>query len=305
MKRKDLTGEIFGKLTVTEMIYGKAVGNRIRTQCRCLCECGNECVVVSDKLSAGRKLSCGCDTKERKIASNRVDLTGRRFGKLVVEKMLWETKPTKVICRCDCGSITEVINTGLTSGKTASCGCLQKEIASEINTKDWTGVRSEYGVEFIVRSHKNNKGQWMWSCKCGVCGSDFVALPAKVMNGHITSCGCRKRSSKEEYIKTLLDSINVNYEEQYRIAECRDKYTLPFDFAVFKDDNSLLLIEYDGIQHYKPLDLYGGVSAFESCIQRDRIKDEFCINHNIPLLRLPYTLTDDKIKEKIINIIYP
>lgn len=164
---------------------------------------------------------------------------------------------------------------------------------------------SEYGIELISQSHKNSKGQWVWNCKCGVCGEEFTAMPAKIISGHTTSCGCRKRSSREDMIKTYLDSIGLTYKEQYRFSECRDKYTLPFDFAIIKDDDSLILIEYDGIQHFKPLNMFGGQEEYEKCVRRDNIKNEFCVTNNIPLLRLPYTLTDAEIKEKIINTIYP
>lgn len=287
------------------MIYGEVINNKKRTQCKCVCECGSECIVVSDKLISGRKISCGCDTRSRRAASYRIDLTGQRFGRLVVEKMLWDSHPTKAVCKCDCGNTVTVINTGLSTGKTSSCGCLQKEIASKVNTKDWRDFRSEYGIKFISQSHKNSKGQWIWNCECGICGKNFTALPAKIINGHITSCGCRKRSSREELIKVYLDSLGLTYKEQYRISECRDRYSLPFDFAVIKDDGSFILIEYDGIQHYRPSDLFGGQNGYEERIRKDNIKNEFCLTNNIPLLRLPYTLTDAEIKEKIINTIYP
>lgn len=267
-----------------------------------MCDCGNECTVVSDKLR--NKSSCGCDTKERRSKSLRVDLTGRRFGRLVVTRMIWDAYPTKSECICDCGNKVIVRSTGLTSNKTQSCGCLQKEKTSQATTKDWTGVTSDYGISFINRSTKNARGQWLWDCECGVCGGIFKALPAKIMNGHVTSCGCRVRSSKEDYIRTLLEELSLPYKEQYRIEECKDKHTLPFDFAIFLNDD-IILVEYDGEQHFYPVECFGGEEGFQRTKSRDIIKNEYCANNNITLIRLPYTLSNQEIKEILTNIKYP
>lgn len=137
------------------MIYGEYRGDKIRTQCLCQCDCGNVVRVVSDSLTASKKTSCGCNTRERRIKNNRVDLVGKKFGKLTVIEMLWQYHPTKVKCLCDCGNTCIVVNADLVSGHTQSCGCLHKEATVKANTKDWYGVKSAYGVEFI-KPHKQN-----------------------------------------------------------------------------------------------------------------------------------------------------
>lgn len=68
----------------------------------------------------------------------KLDLVGKRFGRLVVIKKLKQrAKNSSVLwqCLCDCGRITIVRNDHLQSSNTRSCGCLQKEIASKANTK--------------------------------------------------------------------------------------------------------------------------------------------------------------------------
>lgn len=114
------------------------------------------------------------------------------FGKLKVLEMDWSARPTYSICKCECGDIVRVRSAQLTAGKTMSCGCLQAQRASQANTKDWTGHISAYGVKMVSQSKMNQSGQWLWECECGLCGTHFDALPAKVANGHITSCGCRR-----------------------------------------------------------------------------------------------------------------
>lgn len=68
----------------------------------------------------------------------RQNLTGQRFGRLVVESLVCTEAaaniPTLWLCKCDCGNKAVVRATNLRSGNTNSCGCLQKEIAKKRNT---------------------------------------------------------------------------------------------------------------------------------------------------------------------------
>lgn len=128
MGRKiDLTGKIFGKLTVIEEYPQRTPQGSV--QWKCQCECGNTTIVSGDNLRRNHTLSCGCLQKES--AQNRViDLTGQRFGKLVVVGRA----PTPTggtsrhafwYCNCDCGK-SNLIKDGanLKTGKILSCGCV-------------------------------------------------------------------------------------------------------------------------------------------------------------------------------------
>ena len=306
-KRKDLTGMRFGKLTVQKMIYGlKSESGKLRTYCECLCDCGNTTYRNMDSLirANGAMCSCGCARKE--IADRcSINITGKKFGMLTVIEEFKNNSPRQVRCLCDCGNEVVVTKTDVMSFHTQSCGCLRKEKIAQSNTKSWTGYTSDYGVEAIKQAHKNKTGQWLWEYKCPMCGEHFVSLPARVSEGKTTSCGCRIQSSKEDLIDRHLKSLNVDYKKQYVFSDCFYKKPLKFDFAVFNDDKVSLIIEYDGRQHYYPVDFFGGQKGFDDTVRRDKIKDEYCKLHNIPLLRLKYDLDDNVIKEKITNIIYP
>ncbi len=236
---------------------------------------------------------------------NQTNETGEKFGKLLVIKILRNTKPTKVICVCDCGNVCISKKADVTSLHTQSCGCLQADTASKANTKDFSGFVSDTGVSLNTKAYKNKSGVWMWNCTCPLCKSSFVALPAKVLSNHTSSCGCKIKSSKERLIKSTLDRIGVGYVCEKRFNDCKDKYTLPFDFAIYKDGKISMLIEYDGEQHYKPIDFWGGIKEHSNVIRRDGIKTTYCLENNIPLLRIPYYLSDQEIKTTITNTIYP
>lgn len=296
----DLTGKKFENLTVlyrAEDIIKDGKKRRVKWHCKC--NCGNEWDVIADNLNRRPDMTCNeCAIKNRN-KKQRKDVTDQKFGRLTVLDILWDSKPIKAICKCDCGNDYIGVKADIVSGHTQSCGCLQADMASKSNTKDWTGAQSDYGIEFISQDHMNDKGQWMWRCRCGICGNEFTALPAKINNGHITSCGCRIQSSGEEYIYNFLKESGIEFIPQYIFDECKLKYVLRFDFAIIQNDSVIGLIEYDGKQHFEPIDFFGGEEGFMLTQERDQIKNIYCQMHNIPLLRLSYLLSPSEIKNKI------
>jgi len=74
---------------------------------------------------------------------------------------------------------------------------------------------------------------------------------------------------------------------QYKFPDCKDKHILSFDFG-FYYNNQLCMIETDGPQHKKAVSFYGGEQQFVYLSKHDQIKDDYCKQHNIPLLRLQY-----------------
>lgn len=107
------------------------------------------------------------------------------------------------------------------------------------------------------------------------------------MNNHLKGHGCpRCRDSYgERLIDDVLTAMDVVYYREKTFAECKDRKLLPFDFYI---PSKNLLIEYDGIQHFNPINYFGGQSRYLSQIKHDIIKNEFCKSQGIELLRIPY-----------------
>lgn len=306
-RRKDLTGKKFGKLTVIKMIYGNtSKTGKHYTYCECKCDCGNIIIKNAHTLRENSNVlySCGCARKE--IADKlSIDVVGKKFGRLTVIEELKEFTPRKVVCRCDCGNIVTKIKTEITSYETRSCGCLARDLISERSTKDWTNHVSDYGVKAMKQHSKNAHGQWLWEYQCPICKNTFVSLPAWVNSGKVTSCGCKIQSTGEKLIKKYLDDNLIDYIPQYSTHDCKYKSNLRFDFALVKNGQPYYFIEYQGKQHYEPVEFFGGEEQFLLNQKRDNIKREYCDKNNIPLLELKYTLSNKEIKENIANIIYP
>jgi hypothetical protein len=120
---------------------------------------------------------------------------------------------------------------------------------------------------------------------------------------HLQGQGCNKcRLSKgENRIYNLLKEKGINYKVQYMFNDCVNIKKLPFDFYLPEQN---ICIEYDGLQHFKPIDYFGGVKSFNELKQRDSIKDKYCLENNIKLIRIPfdkYDFIDDILISEINN----
>lgn len=102
------------------------------------------------------------------------------------------------------------------------------------------------------------------------------------------------RSRYESLTQDYLDELGVSYIPQYTCDGCEDKRRLHFDFAIFGNDSGklILIIEADGQQHFQPVRFEGNADdadrAFDGIRRRDEIKDRFCQEQNIEMLRIPY-----------------
>lgn len=89
-----------------------------------------------------------------------------------------------------------------------------------------------------------------------------------------------------------MTNNNISYKTQIQFEDCKYINNLSFDFGIYDDNNILLyLIEYDGEQHYKCSQQgWNTLENLEQTKIRDKIKNEWCKNNNIPLIRIPYTI---------------
>lgn len=93
-------------------------------------------------------------------------------------------------------------------------------------------------------------------------------------------------------IKKILEENNIIYKKEYTIPKLGK---MRYDFAIFNNDQVIRLIEFDGIQHFTSTTgvWKNDLDNLESRQKRDKIKNEYAINHNIPLVRIPYWERDN------------
>lgn len=153
MKRIDLTGQRFGRLTVIRYDHSEHDG----AHWLCKCDCGNEKVAAGYSLRSGNTKSCGClnsDASRAKLekaraaikARPRKDLTGQRFGRLVVLGLADVPDRKGFIfwrVRCDCGTEKVIMQNNFIYGQTRSCGCLANEVRAARAETHEAGQKAE------------------------------------------------------------------------------------------------------------------------------------------------------------------
>ena len=213
----------------------------------------------------------------------RIDLTGKKFGRLTPKEYV---KGGKWICECECGNIIIVDTRNLNSGHTKSCGCLQKEKASQ-NTYDMSNYEDD-NIKVLSRDGSDEQQIAMWKCLCKNCGNIFSTRGSSIRAGYTKSCGCVHSENEKNIIKILTDN-NIEFATQYTFSDLKGLNGRPlrFDFAIFKDKKLSHLIEYQGKQHFIKSEGSWG-KEFETLQKHDILKKEYCIKNNIRLICINY-----------------
>jgi len=112
----------------------------------------------------------------------------------------------------------------------------------------------------------------------------FEQRPSHHYNG--SGCPICRESKGERDIRLFLTNKNIFFIQQYRFPDCKDKRSLPFDFYLPSINTC---IEFDGEQHFKIKNQWGGEDGLLDRQKKDKVKNEYCIKNNIKLIRLNNT----------------
>lgn len=287
----NLLGKRFGRLIALKRCEDHISKSGIKaTMWECQCDCGNIIKVLGNSLTTGKTQSCGCLRVEKLREKILKDLTGQRFGRLVVIKQVENDAKNGVrwLCQCDCGNQCVVLSNTLIKGDTMSCGCKRSEIVHRLKFKDLVGQR--FGKLQVIhqaeyRTDLSGIKKVYWHCKCD-CGNECDVFSGLLSNGHTQSCGCIK-SCGETHIKEYLSKNKIKYESQKTFSDLYGTQNgkLSYDFYLPEYN---LLIEYQGKQHEKPIDYFGGKEQLLRQQEHDRRKSEYAEKNGYNLLEIWY-----------------
>ena len=189
------------------------------------------------------------------------------------------------------------------------CGHTDEKIAKHINEgrltcricnpNGYANTKEDFMKKFILRDVENEYvvlGEYINATTKieflhKECGKTFLTTSGKFLFG--AGCPYCISSKGEKQIRFILDNLNISYQEQYKFKDCKNINYLPFDFALFIEGKLIFVLEYMGKQHYTPFgfgekDNNKVIESFESMKERDKIKEDYCKNNNIPLYQFHY-----------------
>ena len=113
----------------------------------------------------------------------------------------------------------------------------------------------------------------------------FFVKPVYHLNQILGGCPKCKESNGEKIVRKWLEKNNIDFKQEFKFESCKDKLPLPFDFYI---PSKRILIEFQGKQHYKPYEIFGGYDGFTKTKKHDNIKKNFCKKNNYKLIEIPY-----------------
>lgn len=243
-------------------------------------KCGNEWVTKAGGLSSGN----GCP----KCATTSTRLTHEEFIKRMRDinkdiEILGEyaTERTKIECHCKkCGMYWMAKpNTLLRGSGCRNCANIAKRKPHDEFVREIEILHPDLE---ILSEYTTNLAEI--TCRCKKCGRVFNTTPKKLKEGY--GCILCNKSRGEKAIYYALERKGIPFNIHYSFEDCKDVNVLPFDFYIPKLNT---IIEYDGEQHFHPVDYFGGIETFNKVQKHDKIKTDYCEQNGIRLIRIPYT----------------
>lgn len=251
--------------------------------------------------------------KKRQCKYNVGDYIGPNHDILILERNV-DGNSKRIRLKCPvCGNEQWIVDLSTIHKDVKRCyECYKKERIQQFKgTKYKAGDKiGPYDVElvrYIKTSSMNGSVKSVCEFICPLDGQLFTTRLDHVISGATWHCDSCKETSGEKLIANILNKYNIGYISQYGFQDtdkpCRNPqtgYLLRFDF--YLPDYSCC-IEYDGKQHFVPIDHFGGQKAFERTKQRDKIKDEYCLTNRIKLCRIDYKEKKENVEKIVVDFL--
>ena len=200
----------------------------------------------------------------------------------LIDGYLWQIEPSSTLQRCGCPQCA---------------GNIRKTHNEYIDELFIINPDIE-----VVEQYNGANNKILHRCKLD--GFEWLMSPTNALSGN--GCSQCQESNGERLVRQWLERHNIDYRYQQSFDNCKDKKILPFDFYIPKYN---ICIEYDGVQHFKPVDFAGRGEKWATqqltIIQtHDKIKTKFCKDNNIRLLRISYLENINEILDNyLLNIV--
>lgn len=239
--------------------------------------------------------------RQESLYSKVLDCCNKKGYKLVTQKEEIKNNKTYIKYICPKHGIHSMRIANLESGK----GCpecihekhreVYKTSCNEVvkRIEDCGGILLNK-EDYINQSTKNLK------VICPNCGNTFITSLRNFTQHGGQACDkcCDNESIGEKKIKNYLENNGIYFKQEYWFQDCRDVKPLPFDFYL---PNQNIIIEFDGRQHFEETKHFR--HSLETVKKHDEIKNKYCHDNGICLIRIPYTKMN-KIEEILENELF-
>lgn len=270
-------------------------------------ECGEPFEVSFEGIKYRKKTRCNKCSKSKKNKNHKptrwdINSVKRKCEEFGIELLSTEYKDAKkdLEFKCKCGNIYKRTWNKVCSRGSRYCEECTYKIRGEEQKVGIEAVKEfceKNNLNCLSKEYQGDSGKLEIKCSCG---EVYRTSWNKLRQGQVR---CKKCSSKESFgeyrINCYLKSNKYFFKREARLEGCRRKNPLKFDFVIFDKYEIVGCIEFDGQQHYRPVNFNEHYTQDEICKryeeqkERDIIKNNYCQENNIPLLRIPYWEVDN------------
>jgi uncharacterized protein YecE (DUF72 family) len=246
----------------------------------------------------------GCPRCSNRIVyiEEALDNVNRRLKEInasLREPFVYKTNKSKIKLKCNVDGhkwapkYSNLVNNNEGCAKCAGVLKLTQEEAEKNVLNQCKIMNYELVEPFIYSGTASTK----LLLKCNDCGCIW---PVNYNNFLSIKSGCPRcaASKGEREIENILKEKNISYIAEKTFNECKYINCLKFDFYLTEMNKC---IEFDGIQHFESFDFFGGEEGLKELQKRDKIKNQYCKNNNIDLIRIPYW-DFNKIEQILLNV---
>lgn len=196
--------------------------------------------------------------------------------------------------RCDKGHVRKLTWDYFKSGSR----CIKCSGKEKLSYEFVKGEFAKIGYELLSKTFKNSHQKLKIKCDKG----HETTITYTHFKSSKRRCSKCAQSNGEHAVSHILDE-NENVLEYDSEVSLKNQKNYRYDFYVTLNSGEKFLIEYDGRQHFAPIEFFGGEKSFKSAQKRDKKKTNYCRKHNIGLLRISYRhfKTIDNVIDKYIK----
>jgi hypothetical protein len=152
--------------------------------------------------------------------------------------------------------------------------------------------------EFVTESREIHNNKYSYEKSVYINRSQKIVITCPIHGDfeqrpdvHLRGSGCKKcsESTGEKKVAKVLNEMGIEFKREHFFENCKNIFYLKFDFYL---PSYRTCIEFDGIQHFEPLEVFGGVETFERLKKNDEIKNQYCEDNFIDLIRIRYDRID-------------
>lgn len=278
--------EFVSTITIDNILVVKESYTNTNSPVDCICKVCNYKWIVNQANSL-RYLKIGCPK-----CANNMNLSNEEFLEryknninsniILLEKYANCTTP--ILCECKiCGDLSYKMPKHIINGNGCrKCVAILRGEQLKLTQKEFEDrVKNNNSNVLIVGKYLGYNERVL--CKCIVCNNSWNPFASSILN--TTGCPFCEMTIGEQLIKNYLDNHNIKYDYEHTYSDLRgiNNGLLSYDFYIIEYN---LLIEFQGIQHERQTEYFGGEKQFEVQKEHDRRKRQYAKKHNINLLEI-------------------